>query len=237
MDIRRVKTARPHVIRAFIATVVAVAADVWGSAFGQFRTVRIDGTKDAPTDSERLIALAAAGIVLIAGILAVRAFAKAARVAAGREFEEGRAAPLGFLISVIGYLFVVLAVLGVLDVSLGGLVFGGALTGVVIGIAAQQTLGNFFAGIVLLVVRPFTVGDDVFLKSAPLGGEYEGRVFEMSLFYVHLTTEQGPVMLPNAGVLAAAVGPGARGKPEADEEEAEETEPDPGIAHGGTAGG
>ena len=236
MDIEKVKSARPHVIRAVLMTLIAIAADVWGASFGQFRTSRLDGVKDAPTESERLIAIGAAAIVLVAGVLAVRAFSKAAKVAAGVGFEERRAAPLGFVISVVGYLFVLLAVLGVLDVSLGGLVLGGALTGVVIGIAAQQTLGNFFAGIVLLIVRPFTVGDDIVLKSAPLSGEYEGRVFEMSLFYVHLMTKQGPVMLPNAGVLAAAVGPGARGAPE-DEDEADEPEPDPGVAHGGTPTG
>jgi small-conductance mechanosensitive channel len=103
---------------------------------------------------------------------------------------------------------------------------------VIIGIAAQQTLGNFFAGLVLLLVRPFTLGETVIFRSGPLGGEYEGRVTDMGLFYVSLVTEQGPVQLPNAGVLASAIGPGARGpKDDPDDELAD----DPGAAHGGTA--
>jgi small conductance mechanosensitive channel len=81
---------------------------------------------------------------------------------------------------------------------------------VVVGIAAQQTLGNIFAGMVLLFVRPFVVGDHIVLRSGPLGGAYEGRVTDIGLFYVDLVTEDGPVKLPNAGVLAGAIGPGAR---------------------------
>jgi small conductance mechanosensitive channel len=100
--------------------------------------------------------------------------------------------------------------LSVLDVDLGSLLLGGAITGVIVGIAAQQTLGNFFAGIVLLLAQPFSVGDRVVLRSGPLGGEYEGVVTEMGIFYVTLATPKGPVDLPNAGVLSAAIGPGAR---------------------------
>src|SRR5919199_1649304 len=99
---------------------------------------------------------------------------------------------LGGLIAVgvriVGYAIVLLALLGAFKVPLGGLLLGGAVTGVVIGIAAQQTLGNFFAGIVLLIVRPFAVGDSVVLRSGPLGGEYEGTVSEISLYYVNVVT-------------------------------------------------
>jgi hypothetical protein len=59
----------------------------------------------------------------------------------------------------------------------------------------------------------------------------------MSMFYVTMVTDHGPVALPNAGVLAAAVGPGARtSKDEDDEEEEEKVDqmPDSGPAHGGT---
>jgi small-conductance mechanosensitive channel len=113
--------------------------------------------------------------------------------------------------------------------DLSGLLLGGALTGVVVGIAAQQTLGNFFAGIVLLLVRPFSVGEPVVLRSGPLGGEYEGLVTDMGLYYVTMETERGMVQLPNAGVLASAVGPGARS-----DDDDEPPDDDPGPEHGGT---
>jgi small-conductance mechanosensitive channel len=114
------------------------------------------------------------------------------------------------MLSIVGYLLLTLTLFELIGVNLGGLVLGGAITGVVVGIAAQQTLANLFAGIVLIIVRPFVVGDHIVLRSGPLGGEYEGRVTDIGLYYVDVLTAAGPVKLPNAGVLAGAVGPGAR---------------------------
>ncbi len=212
------KAARPHLIRAAIAVIAAVAAAVAGSTFGQIRSEYLGNVvTDAATQPERLLAVAGATGVLLAGIVAIRSLGTAIRKAAAETGAEARGGSLAFVTSIIGYVIVLVAGLAVLEVNLEGLLLGGALTGVVLGIAAQQTIGNFFAGIVLLAVRPFTIGEYVYLKSGPLGGEWEGHVTDMSLFYVHIQTERGPVMLPNAGVLASAVGPGARSVPAADQ--------------------
>ena len=45
------------------------------------------------------------------------------------------------------------------DVNLAGLITTSAALTVVIGLAAQTTLGNFFSGLVLLMVNPFSIGD------------------------------------------------------------------------------
>jgi small-conductance mechanosensitive channel len=176
------------------------------------------------------MAIAGAAVLLLFGIASVRMFARGVRAATGEHLGDSRSGPLGLVISIVGYVIVVLSALSVLDVDLSGLLLGGALTGVIIGIAAQQTLGNFFAGLVLLLVRPFTLGETVVLKSGPLGGEYEGLVTDMGLFYVRLQTARGPVQLPNAGVLASAVGPGAR----SGDDEDGAMDDDPGPEHGGT---
>src|SRR6266571_3739303 len=89
----------------------------------------------------------------------------------------------------------------------GLIVLGAAILGVLLGIAAQQTLANLFAGIVLLQAHPFEVGDLVWIRSGALGGQYEGEVIEIGLTYVRLDSENGPVALPNTQVLAAATGP------------------------------
>src|SRR6266851_1391547 len=85
------------------------------------------------------------------------------------------------------------------------LVLGGALTGVLLGIAGQQTLANVFAGMVLLLSRPFNVGDRIRLKSGALGGEHQGVVTEIGITYVRLDAGDGMMSLPNSQVLAAAV--------------------------------
>jgi small conductance mechanosensitive channel len=223
------KLARPHFVRAVIAVVLALAGLIVASQ-GQLNDTGQAPNIDYATATERLLAIAGAVALIVFGIAAVRMFSRGVRAAAGEHLGDSRSGPLGLVISVVGTVIILLTALSVLGVNMSGLLLGGALTGVVIGIAAQQTLGNFFAGIVLLLVRPFTLGELIVLKSGPLGGEYEGTVTDMGLFYVSLRTDRGPVQLPNAGVLAAAIGPGAR-SPDDDEPEMED---DPGPAQGGT---
>jgi Mechanosensitive ion channel, beta-domain len=111
------------------------------------------------------------------------------------------------LLVLIGGLATLVLTLQLLNLPVGQLVLGGALTGVLVGIAAQQTLANLFAGIILLLSKPFVVGDDVHLWSGPLGGEFDGTVLEIGLTYVRLEASTGEFRLPNAQVLSAAVGP------------------------------
>ena len=224
MDTKRIaapgRAARPHVIRGVLAGAVAVAGMIVATQ-GHLFARRVDGRPDPAEALDVTLAIAGAVVLLIAGVVATRSFAKAVRRAMEEHTGDQRGAAMGTVVTFVGYVTVILSTLGALRVNLQGLLLGGALTGVVVGIAAQQTLGNFFAGMVLLMVRPFTLGDYVVLRSSPLGGEYEGTVTDMSLFYVRMLTKRGPVVLPNAGVLAAAVGPGARGAdPEAEPDDA-----------------
>ncbi len=204
------------------------------STAGQMGDEKFQGVvTDPATFRERSFLFGGAALLFLSGLAAVRSVGAGIKRLAPDAQSEGRAASLAFVVSLLGYLIILLTTLGIFDVNLQGLLLGGALTGVVFGIAAQQTLGNFFAGIVLLAVRPFTIGEYVVMKSSPLGGEYEGTVVDMSLFYVDLMTARGPVKLPNAGVLAAAVGPGSRSE-QKEEKNDEELEENPGPAHGGT---
>jgi small-conductance mechanosensitive channel len=221
--------ARPHSRRAALYALVALGGLIVASKGdpdwlwqGKFEGHQRDV----------LLALAGAAALLVAGILAVRAVARGLRAAAGERVGEARGAGLGLVITILGYFIVLLSVLGALQVDLSGLLLGGAFTGVIIGIAAQQTLGNFFAGLVLMIVRPFSIGEQVVLRSSPLGGLFEGEVTDMGLFYVDIVTDRGPAKLPNAGVLAAAIGPGVK---DPEEDKAEGQDPAPGPRGGAPA--
>jgi small-conductance mechanosensitive channel len=102
-----------------------------------------------------------------------------------------------------------LGVLALLHVNLANLLVGGAVTGVVLGIAAQQTLGNFFAGLVLLFAHPWVPGQQVKIRSDALG-TFEGTITGSSLMYTTIDTSEGLISLPNSGLLAAAIGPAPR---------------------------
>ena len=217
MDATWVKASRRDLTRAVIGLAIVLIGLVVAER-GEFSLKRNAGL----TPADYVPALIGAGAVLVGGIVAVRAFAKALRKLSSDNLGDARGAGLSLLATVVGYLLVLITLLSSLGVNPAGLLLGGAITGVVLGIAAQQTLSNFFAGIVLLVNRPLVVGEDVVMRSGPLGGEFEGRVTDMSLFYVRLITKQGPVALPNAAVLASAIGPGAHTPAEEDQEEEDE---------------
>jgi hypothetical protein len=59
---------------------------------------------------------------------------------------------------------------------------------------------------VVLFSRPFAVGDYITLRSGGMGGQYDGEVLAIGLMYTTLLTAEGPIVLPNSGVVAAATG-------------------------------
>jgi small conductance mechanosensitive channel len=82
--------------------------------------------------------------------------------------------------------------------SLGtALLTGASIASVVIGLAAQSTLGNLVAGVAITLYRPFRLGDRLQV-SAPTGTEI-GNVETISLGYTTLRTDDGRfVVLPNS---------------------------------------
>jgi small-conductance mechanosensitive channel len=133
------------------------------------------------------------------------------------------------LVTGFRYAIALLGTLSMLSVPVGHLLLGGAIAGVVIGIAAQESLGNVFAGLVLLMARPFAVGNRIRVRSGALGGEFYETVTSMSLTYVSVLTDEGMLKVPNSSLLAAAVGPWDRSARSA------QFRPDPPAARRGPA--
>ena len=77
----------------------------------------------------------------------------------------------------------------------------------VFGLAAQQTLGNLIAGVVLISARPLRIGDRVRLQGGGLAGQLEGTVASLGLLYVTFSQGEDSIMVPNNVVLTSAVVP------------------------------
>ncbi|MCG8463029.1 MAG: mechanosensitive ion channel family protein, partial [Holophagales bacterium] len=75
-----------------------------------------------------------------------------------------------------------------------------AAVGLAIGLALQGTLSNFAGGVLLLVLRPFTIEDRVTVAG------HKGKVEDIGLFATTLSTPAGErILLPNAAVTSAAI--------------------------------
>lgn len=124
-----------------------------------------------------------------------------------RRMDPSTAGTVGFIVRLATVGIVVLVVLRIAGVSASSIVAGSAFTAVILGLAAQQTLGNLFAGMVLLSARPFRVGERVRIQAGALGGQLEGVVSSLGLLYTTLQRGEDRLLVPNNGVLAAVVVP------------------------------
>jgi small-conductance mechanosensitive channel len=127
---------------------------------------------------------------------------------------------------IIGAFITLVITLDLLGIPVTQLVLGGALTSVFVGIAAQQSLSNVFAGLVLLFAHPFRVGDPIRLQAGALGGTLDGTVVEIGITYVRLETDGRVMAIPNSQVLNAVIGPIPPGVDE-DEEDLPQASPAP----------
>jgi small-conductance mechanosensitive channel len=121
--------------------------------------------------------------------------------------DPSTAGTVGFILRLATVAMTILGALAILQVPLTTLAFGGSITAIVLGLAAQQTLGNLFAGMVLLSARPFRVGMRVRLQAGQLGGPIDGVVSSLGLLYTQFARGQDVVLIPNTVVLASVVVP------------------------------
>jgi len=124
-----------------------------------------------------------------------------------RRMDAATAGTAGFVIRLLGLIIALVVALRIADVSLTAIAITASASAVVLGLAAQQTLGNLIAGIVLLSARPFRVGDTIRLQVGVLAGQIEGVVTSLGLMYTTFDSGGDPVLVPNSAVLAAAVRP------------------------------
>ena len=94
------------------------------------------------------------------------------------------------------YVVLVVAIIGELGVPMASVITVLASAGVAVGMAMQGSLSNLAGGIMLLIFRPFNVGDYIIA-----GGE-EGTVKSISTFYTVLTTvDNKTVSIPNGTLM------------------------------------
>ena len=139
-------------------------------------------------------------------VAATLLIARAIRVSAMRALTRYRAqANVTVLLGNLSQLAVItVGALGVLAIYTGG-AFGWILTsfsvvGIVIGLSLQDILKNFFAGVWVLVERPFRIGDTIEVAG------YTGTIEEISFRTSQLRTVDGrQVIVPNGTFMTSAV--------------------------------
>lgn len=133
-------------------------------------------------------------IVLLAGLWLVKLIVKWIQNSMHRREVDATAKP--FLLSLIGVVLRVLLVLAVMQIVGIEMTLFTALVGafgVAAGLALSGTLQNFASGIIILLVKPFIVGDNIITQGL------EGTVTSIRIFYTYVTTfDNRSVIVPNS---------------------------------------
>jgi small conductance mechanosensitive channel len=160
-----------------------------------------DSQWDTPVRIATVLALLALGWAV------ARDIGRAAAPTLFKRMDPSTAGTVGFIVRLVTVAITLGLALSVAGASASSVIAGSAFTAVILGLAAQQTLGNLFAGMVLLSARPFRVGERVRLQAGAVAGQLEGVVSSLGLLYTTLARGEDRIMVPNNVVLSAAVLP------------------------------
>lgn len=123
----------------------------------------------------------------------IRWLVKISMKALGRsELDIGVVKFIGSIAKAVCYAVLILIVVGILGIPTASLItiFGSAALAV--GMSLQGSLSNFAGGILLLVFKPFKIGDYI------VSGSCEGTVVSIELLYTKLhTIDNKIIMMPN----------------------------------------
>jgi small-conductance mechanosensitive channel len=117
-----------------------------------------------------------------------------------RVVERTRAhGPLGQLLASVARVSLlilgIITALGTLGVNIMGIVAGLGLTGFAVGFALKDSIANLLAGVLILLYRPFEIGDRIDVAG------FAGRVTHVDLRYTELDSDAERVLVPNSKML------------------------------------
>lgn len=109
---------------------------------------------------------------------------------------------LNKFLGVIIYITAIVMALDFIGVNIVPFIAGAGVAGVAIGFAAKDTLSNLIAGVLLIIDRPFEVGDRIEVWRAPKGSSTWGDVVDVGLRATKIkTTDNIVVIIPNNQIM------------------------------------
>ena len=78
---------------------------------------------------------------------------------------QQEAGTISMLFSIVSYTIVAIIALYLVHVNVTGLLVSAGFLGIVLGLAAQSTLGNIFSGISMIIAKPFEPGDYITVQT------------------------------------------------------------------------
>jgi small conductance mechanosensitive channel len=140
-------------------------------------------------------------LVLIIGYFVIRLISKGAGKAIDKTSLDPTVRQLAKkAVKFLLYVILIISVIEVLGIPMSSVVAVLASCGLAVGLALQGALGNLAGGLMILIFKPFKIGD--YIET----GDSQGTVKDISIFYTSLTTiDNKRILVPNGDLMNATV--------------------------------
>lgn len=122
------------------------------------------------------------------------------RIMVRRRVESSLASFVQSFVKIVLYFILIVTVIGILGIETSSFLAIFASAGVAIGMALSGTLQNFAGGVLILLLKPYRVGDYIETQG------YQGEVKEIQIFHtVLLTPDNKSIIIPNGGLSTGSI--------------------------------
>jgi len=141
------------------------------------------------------------GVVIIAGTFALSRFVRVSLTGAIGGFEWSK--QIGSLMTTTAYYAIVatgvMIGVSVMGINIAPLIAALGLGGFALGFALRDAVGNLLAGLLIIIYRPFVIGDIIAVSGI------DGEVKQINLRYTELENEEGRSLIPNQTIINTPV--------------------------------
>ena len=155
--------------------------------------------------SQRLVNFAidvaiAIAVFYIGKFIIRRIYRLIASVLVRRQVDNSLTTFILSFVKIVLYFILIITVIGILGIETSSFLALFASAGVAIGMALSGTLQNFAGGVLILLLKPYKVGDYIEAQG------YAGTVREIQIFHTVITTyDNKAIIIPNGGLSTSSV--------------------------------
>lgn len=155
--------------------------------------------------SERLVNFAidvaiAIAVFYIGKFIIRRIYRLIASVLVRRQVDNSLTTFILSFVKIALYFILIITVIGILGIETSSFLALFASAGVAIGMALSGTLQNFAGGVLILLLKPYKVGDYIEAQG------YAGTVREIQIFHTVITTyDNKAIIIPNGGLSTSSI--------------------------------
>lgn len=155
--------------------------------------------------SERLVNFAidvaiAIAVFYIGKFIIRRIYRLIASVLVRRQVDNSLTTFILSFVKIVLYFILIITVIGILGIETSSFLALFASAGVAIGMALSGTLQNFAGGVLILLLKPYKVGDYIEAQG------YAGTVREIQIFHTVITTyDNKAIIIPNGGLSTSSI--------------------------------